>query len=173
MPEKIIPEFDVNGNIPYEPEKIYSPSFEEFEERFVDQFPNSDTRKEIIGEYKKHCNEVVSYGIVNEQWVNGSYITIKDDPSDIDMLFEVDGTELDNRNLKETMDDVIDNAQARSNLRCDSHYISKYPESEKEYDLYREYIDTKIKFLGMLWNSDRDYNLKGIIKFDISTLEML
>lgn len=171
MPEKIIPEFDEKGYIPFKPEMIYAPSFEEFEERFVNQFPDSNTRKEIIDEYKKHCKEVISYGIVNEQWVNGSYITIKDDPSDIDMLFEVDGTELDNLNLRETMDDVINNALANSNLRCDSHYIIKYPENESE--LYDAYMDTKIKFLGMLWNSDREYNLKGIINFDKSTLEML
>jgi len=167
---EVIPEYDANGNIPYEPERIYRPSFEEFEKRFVDAFPDSTTRVEIIEEYKKHCNEVISHGIVNKQWINGSYITIKEDPSDIDMLFEVDGTKLDELNLKETMDDIIDNAQARSNLRCDSHYISKYPENESE--LYQGYIDTKTKVLGMLWNSDRDYNLKGIIEFDRNKLEM-
>lgn len=170
MPEEILPDHDANGNIPYEPKKIYRPSFEEFENRFVDKFPYSNTRHEIIVEYKIHCNEVISHEIVNKQWINGSYITIKENPSDIDMLFEVDGTELDNRNLKKKMDDIIGNALSTSNLRCDSHYISKYPEDEP--DLFQDYMDAKIKFLCMLWNSDRDYNLKGIIEFDVSTLEM-
>lgn len=77
--------FDKNGNIiPYDLHQI---SISELEEEFVNPFPNSTTRKDI---YDGHSNYIIELVNVLEsnfsQWLDGSFVTKKLNPNDIDVV---------------------------------------------------------------------------------------
>lgn len=80
MAKNELPEFDERGCLP---EGIYNPSVEEFMERFVKV---TGRRKELFKKYQKFtklCNE--SKGI-ETHYLDGSYVTDKKEPGDIDVL---------------------------------------------------------------------------------------
>jgi hypothetical protein len=162
----MIPDYNDNGYLPFGPPHCCK--FEEFKKRFVDDFPDSISRSIIFNEYKKHCKEIITTNIASKQWVNGSYITTKEEPEDIDMLTEIDGIEMDDKKLKKDMDKLFYDAPLRTNNKCDSYYVAKYPEECP--DLYEDYIEAKTKYLTMVWGSDREYNLKGLIELDIDDI---
>lgn len=80
MAKDELPEFDERGCLP---EGIYNPSVENFMERFVNL---TERRKELFEKYKqftKLCNEAKG---IEEHYVDGSYVTDKKEPGDIDLL---------------------------------------------------------------------------------------
>lgn len=71
--------------------------------------------------------------------------------------------------MKNKVDSIICTAQERFNLMCDSHRAYKYPRHrEIEYNSYKS---AKTKYLGLLFNSDREYNLKGVINLEIEKIK--
>lgn len=143
-------------------------TLQEFEKRFVIDFPSSKTRKDIIEDYKGHCKEIISTQLAEKQWVDGSYITTKPNPDDIEILTVVDGVEMDSRCFETEMDRIIYDAPLRTGLRCHSFYVARYPKEMK--DEYETYVAARAKYLGVCWNSDDEYTLKGIVEMDLSTI---
>lgn len=77
--------FDERGNLqPYEKIKL---TLDEFEAFFIDKFPNNNQRKQIFNNYLEFVNDfstqVSSHFI---QWINGSFVTTKEYPNDIDFV---------------------------------------------------------------------------------------
>lgn len=81
MAKDTLPPFDKRGCLP---EGIYNPTVEEFTERFVKV---TERRKELFGKYQqftKLCNQAKG---IEEHYLDGSYVTDKEEPGDIDLLF--------------------------------------------------------------------------------------
>lgn len=79
------PTFDIRGSlVPYERITV---NLEEFEEVFVNSFDPDSTRYELFQNYKNYLsdfqNEVTEDFV---QWVNGSFVTNKPNPGDIDFV---------------------------------------------------------------------------------------
>lgn len=72
------------------PFDIYDCDEQELERRFVAEFPHSNTRSDIYEGFIKLRNEALAQGIQATQWVDGSYLTSKNDPDDIDVVTFVD-----------------------------------------------------------------------------------
>lgn len=75
-----LPPFDERGCLP---EGIYNPTVEDFMERFVKV---TKRREELFGKYQqftKLCNEAKG---IEEHYLDGSYVTDKEKPGDIDLL---------------------------------------------------------------------------------------
>ena len=75
-----LPPFDERGCLP---EGIYNPSVKYFLERFVNI---SKRRKELFGKYQKFtklCNDAKG---IEQHFIDGSYVTNKEEPGDIDLL---------------------------------------------------------------------------------------
>ncbi|WP_296894305.1 DUF6932 family protein [uncultured Methanobrevibacter sp.] len=80
MAKDNLPPFDERGCLP---EGIYNPSVEDFMERFVKV---TERRKELFGKYQqftKLCNDAKG---IEEHYLDGSYVTDKEAPNDIDLL---------------------------------------------------------------------------------------
>ncbi|MCL2115698.1 MAG: hypothetical protein FWH29_05710 [Methanobrevibacter sp.] len=155
-----IPNFTSIG---YLPEGYHKTTLKEFEEKFSKN--KSKKRQKIMKAYKKHLKEILRTKLAIEQWVNGSFVTDKKEPGDIDLLTEFDGIKADSLNMKENIDYIIFNAQNKYNNLCDSHRIFKYPKNmEIEY---KSYISSKSKYLGLLFNSDTEFNIKGVINLSL------
>ena len=77
--------FDIRGNLmPYEKVRL---TLSEFEELFVHSFDKQSTRYEIFENYSKFISdfkkEITPHFI---QWVNGSFVSNKKNPNDIDFV---------------------------------------------------------------------------------------
>ncbi|MCB0425685.1 MAG: hypothetical protein KDD13_13725, partial [Mangrovimonas sp.] len=82
--------FDSRGNlIPYEKIEL---SFDEFESFYIDNFEGlNEIRKEIFENYQTYLSdfrEQISEDFI--QWVDGSYITRKANPRDIDFVMMIE-----------------------------------------------------------------------------------
>jgi hypothetical protein len=65
---------------------IHYMSLAEFRTKFVDKFPHSKRRKVIFDCFSSYAGVLLSTGIVTEIWLNGSFVTSKEEPEDIDAV---------------------------------------------------------------------------------------
>ena len=77
--------FDIRGYL--QPEGIVEMNLEEFEDTFVNQFDESETRYALMSSYKLYNQDLMNLiGTDFVQWVNGSFVSNKDHPRDIDLV---------------------------------------------------------------------------------------
>lgn len=69
----------------YLPEGIHECTLEEFRERFG-QFQRTDRRCRLFEQLAEYVRQAKSSGLVKAIIVDGSYVTRKDDPNDIDLI---------------------------------------------------------------------------------------
>lgn len=77
-----IPDLNENGFLP---EGIHEASLEEVRERFG-RFQRTDRRSDLFTRLSHYLAEVRTSGFVIAVIVDGSYVTTKDEPSDIDLI---------------------------------------------------------------------------------------
>lgn len=147
--------FDENGNLP---QGIYNITLEELEK----QFSTTKKRKEIMHMYKKHLTEIKKTGYLLGHWIDGSYISSQKNPNDIDTLTELDGEKVDKLNDREKMEDLINNAQHKTNYLCHSPRVYKYPYTDEEN--FKRYINSKRRILIKLFGTDKQGNPKGFAR---------
>ena len=147
--------FDKNGYIPY---GVYNMTMEEFKSIFC---KNSPKREEIIEEYEKHLSEIKNTGYFLDHWIDGSFVSTKENPSDIDTLTEFDGAEVDKNNDRPKIDELIFNSKSKTKGLCHSLRIYRYPPQDKKR--YEYYIESKLRILIELYGSDRLGIPKGVI----------
>ncbi|PQV43203.1 DUF6932 family protein [Methanohalophilus euhalobius] len=159
----MIPDFDDNGNLP---PGFISPPLKDFENCFVDDFPESGTRGSIFEGYLKYCSILSSLEIASLQWINGSFTTNKLHPNDIDLVTHIDAVKLDSDGrFFLFLKNELDHHRVKNIYKCDTYYIPLYPPDDPElYELTKE----KIKYWSKWFSHDRQQNAKGLIEFDLS-----
>jgi len=159
-PAKDIPDFDEHGNLPF---GIYEVDFDEFKIKFSEGL--SQRRAIIMEYYEQHLKEILDCGYVLNHWIDGSFITIDENPGDIDTLTELDGILCDSDNSKNEIQLMFDNAPLYTKNCCHSFCIFQYPEeNEIEYDLY---LTAKTTYLTLRFAKDRLGNPKGILQLNL------
>jgi hypothetical protein len=78
----MLPEFNKNGFLP---EGVWDCDFNEFAKRFA-IFRRSERRLKLFENLEELLKETVSTGWVQEIIIDGSYVTGKDEPGDIDLI---------------------------------------------------------------------------------------
>jgi hypothetical protein len=143
------------------PQGICELTLDEFEKEFV--FDKSQRRREIFDQYKIHLNDIEETGCCLNHWIDGSFVTLKENPGDIDTLTEFDGVKVAKLGMHEKIEDIIYNAPLRTNGCCHSFLVYKVPECYgKDYE---SYVDSKCIYLQDLFPKIRSSdNLKGFIK---------
>jgi hypothetical protein len=84
---------------PILPAGIYSMNVDEFKLSFVDRF-QSAKRKLIFDKFLQFLEYILDFDIITELWLNGSFVTEKPEPDDIDAVAFFDKNKLNN--LKST-----------------------------------------------------------------------
>jgi len=156
----MIPEFDQNGNLPV---GFIMPTIGEFKERFVVELGGSGTRGDIFSMYLDYCKKMDYLEVAVKQWVDGSYITNKENPSDIDLVTHIDALKANKlTELHEDYKKLSDNTHCKSQYRCDVYVIPIYPkELSDEYRIYKKSEEYWSKWCG----KDRAGNPKGIVEY--------
>lgn len=147
--------FDNKGCLPF---GIYEMTIEEFEAIFV----NTPRRKEILNNYKNHLQDLQNFQSYLNHWINGSFVTLKENPNDIDTLTEFDGMKVDDYKERNKIDNLINNAHLQSHKKCHSIVVYKYPETfPEEHEKYQE-IKTRTLLLFGIHKETR--KPKGFVK---------
>ena len=147
----------------YLPSGFHDKKTSEIRSAFVDNFPNSKSRKEIFEGYLKFCKTLMALGIKNfVQWLDGSFCTSKENPNDIDVVTFVNYDKLNALTLEnqKLLMEVALNPYSKELFRCDSYVVLVYP---KGHMCYPKYIDNHMKWRGV-WGFDRYDKPKGIIR---------
>jgi hypothetical protein len=151
-------EFDKNGNLyPY---KVIEIDLEIFEQMFVSDFPFSITRKRIFENYLIYLENLKN--IVNSsfyQWIDGSFITNKREPKDIDFVTFLD-FEIYRKNEKEVTK-LLNLRYDKANA-TDGYFIEVFPDGHKSFNNFQ--MD-KIEWLHTFGTSRTNQN-KGIIQLN-------
>lgn len=156
-----IPEFNEYGCLP---EGVYKPTLNEFERRFVFNGQNSTTRKRIYGGFINFERSLIEKGFFNIQWIDGSYVTSKIDPNDIDMVTFYDGLKFgelvgSGAFYQQLMMEVI-----RDSFSCHSFVVAVYPEGDRR----RGFTEKQIAYWKNKWGHNYDGQVKGYIEFELT-----
>src|SRR5688572_26578012 len=83
---------------PLLPEGFHSKALADIRTLCVDnpQFARSSTRERIMGRLDAAVKRLADAGIVGELWIDGSFLTQKINPEDVDLSLKVDGDFYDN-----------------------------------------------------------------------------
>lgn len=158
MTATTLPAFDANGQLPA---GVYSPTQRDFERRFV-EVTGSTTRRPIYTGFKEHCSDLFVHGISpDSEWlVDGSYLTAKLDPGDIDFVVAYDPAVLTPENSI-IVDALLSGPTTKSTYHCDAYPLAILPASHPAYHSVtvrgREYWE---KWFGR----DRAGRPKGIVR---------
>lgn len=177
---KGIPDFDENGNLP---PACYDVTLNEIKKHFVDNFPDSKTRKSrfdcFVKFYKKLLINVKSCVQI---WINGSFVQNKLNPNDIDFVILLDndkfkynsfeGFYLKNEfEFKTLLRDEFTLLKEENNLKgiyesdyfkygCDFFLLSiNNNQNENDKCLFNYWFN--------FWGHDRNHNKKGFLLLNV------
>jgi len=143
-----IPSLTLDGLLP--PGR-HSATEDEVRAAFVDAYPTSGTRADLFVRWLEHRRALELILGSYRQWVNGSFVTAKTDPGDIDVVTSFDPTAI--RSLlpreREALGTLLDAIQARAAYCCHSFYVPLYPLSHPE----RPLTDAGERIWDGLWSS--------------------
>lgn len=133
--------FDQHGHLtPYE---IIETNLEILETVFVNDFPNSTTRKALFENYIRFIyqfqDEVFPFF---EQWINGSFVTMKENPKDIDIV-----TFLDYQVYEKRGEATLDKFWTFSleDQGIDSYIVKEYP---KGHEKHKDFLELKNQWVN-------------------------
>ena len=144
----------------YLPLGRHSVTVDEFYEHFVTAFPSSKTRERLYQRWARHREALSSVLPVRAQWIDGSYVTSKVDPADIDVVSLMDGEAYDRLapTVRSLVEPLIAGKATKAVWGMDSYPVFRWPaghpfesatqQAELEWDTF--------------WQQQR--NMTGLVK---------
>lgn len=124
--------FDNRGHlIPY---KRINVNIDEFEAFFVKQFDLTSTRSEIFKNYLKFLEDF-NAEITTQftQWINGSFVTQKENPKDIDFVTLIEHDIY--KQKRELIDKRFRLRKAKEIYQVDAYTVEIYPKNHKRHNI--------------------------------------
>jgi hypothetical protein len=133
-----------------------------FEALTVHAFPNSTTRSALYAEFQKLFYDIGSRNFPCEIWLNGSFLTHKIDPQDIDLtviahVYALESLDLAHRNF---FLDTLNGGKSYSRV-LDTYRIIQFNMDDVRSRSFRQDDFAK------LWGSDWEGFLKGFVVIKI------
>jgi len=126
--------FDIRGNL--QPYKVITISFEDFQQAFVDSFDPESSRHRIFENYMNYLQElqnILRYDF--HQWVNGSFVSNKVHPKDIDLVTVIDYR--DHEKQRKNIERKFISRKARDIFNVDAYIVPQYPISHIRHSFYQ------------------------------------
>jgi hypothetical protein len=131
----------------------------------VEFFPLSSSRNAIMDGLKQFAQRLLNARVAGEMWVDGSFLTEKIDPKDVDVVVVIDGDAVYDHGTPDqrgAVDWAIANQKAT--LKCDSYVLMEYPVGHvlhTEGQWWRSYWHKQ-------WGFNREDDPKGIVVISLS-----
>jgi hypothetical protein len=108
---------------PLWPPGLHPSTLEELQDRCVDAFKLSKTRANLMASFRTLAEILASAGVKCTLWLNGSFVTEKIDPSDIDFVAVVDSRLYDagTAEQKQILDGLVDGELWKAPFLCDTN----------------------------------------------------
>lgn len=125
----------------------------------VDNFPLSITRRQIFDGLRKFIDYLAAADIQGELWVDGSFLSEKIDPKDVDLVFKFDHAIYDSGTTaqRNAIDWINDNQ--KHSLMCDSYVLVQYPPSHFLHTVGQWWYT----YWHAKWGFSREEHPKGIV----------
>ena len=174
MAKDELPPFDERGCLP---EGIYNPTIEDFMERFVKV---TERRKELFGKYQqftKLCNEAKG---IEEHYLDGSYVTDKEEPGDIDLLILFNKDVYESDETYNIYFDMTRNQQKLKNEYCVHTFFVEKPQESDPIEI-KVNLQHEINIIKEWWSRfylDEEKTIlddkpKGYVLFEKEQLEKI
>jgi hypothetical protein len=156
-------EFDKFGNIvPYE---VHPVSVIELEEEFVLPFTSSNTRGKIL---EGHNNYIIELFQILEQnffqWLDGSFVTQKLDPNDIDVINFVHYSELTNEKVNSLRRFLTHVGNPKDEFKVDGFLVPVYEPTDPRFS----FTQAKYNEWRLFFGKDRNGNPKGLLQLNLT-----
>lgn len=151
-------EFDRNGYL--QPHEIIFADLQQIEMIFVDGFTDSTVRSKIFKNYIRYTEAIRKLvGEPFHQWIDGSFVTKKENPNDIDVLTFIPVSSF-NKNWKEF--EMLRRWRFNRDFCVDGYFIKIVPEEHPDHRIYN--LD-KQDWLST-FTTDHRFNNKGVIQIN-------
>lgn len=132
------------------------------EEHLVVGFPTSITRVQILAGYKKHRAEIEALGLTCEQLIDGSFVSTKNDPEDIDLVGLIDADAVDALSPAQQMQlqALFSGQTTKATHLCDAYLCPTVPQNDPRYARLRA---ARKYWLGE-FGYDRQDKPKGMVR---------
>ncbi len=153
----------ISGYLPPGPNAA---TVDEVRQTFVDDFPTSVTRPVIFEHWKALVGAIKTILPIDAQWIDGSFVTSKENPGDVDLATFLDGPTLDSLGPVPAtlLKGLVGGPISKELHECDSYFVSVYPvghPGRAAYEAARAYWD-------QWFGHDRAGNRKGYIDLRVT-----
>lgn len=150
---------ELNDNGYLEP-GLHEMTLEELEDNFVKAFPGSATRADIMRGYVRHQAELGALRISVTQFVDGSFVTSKLNPGDVDLVCFMEQEEVDRLPREEQLklEKLVSGPATKDEYCCDAYFAPVVP---KTHPKFNECHRNRTYWLGE-FGFDREDRPKGI-----------
>lgn len=128
-------EFDELGYL--SPYKVIETDLETFERLFVSNFGNSNTRNKLFQNYLTYIENFKNQ--ISEsfyQWIDGSFVTSKLNPNDIDIVTFLNANIYQEKIAKLT---GFQGIKLKTEQKLDCYFVKEYPVEHKNYEIITHY----------------------------------
>lgn len=135
---------------------------DEVEAGFVTAFPSSVTRRPLFEQWISVREAISRLVAVEIEWIDGSYVTRKEDPNDIDLVSHLNGSELEQLDdpARTTLLGLVAGPVSQYLHACDSYLVAYYPDGHPARPVYR----TAANYWEGVFSSTRNGNPKGFVE---------
>lgn len=139
-------------------------SIEDVKSLLVDGFPSSERRRPLFERWVAVREAIRRVTTVEAEWLDGSYVTRKEEPNDIDMLtfFEESAIESLDEASKALLRGLVAKELSRELHACHSFLLVVYPEGHPAHAVYqagRQYWENH-------FGHDRSGQPKGFLEIE-------
>jgi hypothetical protein len=150
----------------YLPAGRHVASVAEIEAALVGGFPSSLRRPALFEQWRTLFQAIERIVEVRAQWIDGSFVTRKEEPGDIDLVSHLDGELLDALDPVEWMllRGLIAGQVSKALHDCDSFFVAVYPEGHPARDAY----ERALAYWDAWFGADRAGRSKGYIELQLN-----
>lgn len=133
---------------------------------FAERIPDQKTRSELFQGLHNLVAMLSELGIQNFQmWIGGSFVSVKQQPKDIDVVCLIDYNEL--MNVTAQSQRLLLSSDLKERIRyffhCDMYPVAVFPKESP----YRAYTENRLMYWRGVWGFDRKFIPRGVLNITI------
>lgn len=144
---------------------LHQATLSDIKTHLVDTFPPTSTRLKVYKGYKRHTEELETFGFPINQFVDGSFVSSKKDPGDVDLLGIADRKTVDALPAAERqrLNKLFLGEANKLDYECHTFFLASVPETDPAFAAFRA---TRKYWMGE-FGFDRVDKPKGILTLAI------